>query len=223
MAAAARQRTCQNPLTDQGVGVVIMLTMGIRRLVVAVIGVTFASSCSLSADRRAQTPISRAPERRLVSTTTRPSTTMTGPPFVYRVRRGDTLTALAAKFRVAVSVIMARNHLPTPDLLREGQVLHIPQPPPLALTITPHQGRAGQAFHFTLTGAEPAETITFTTLSPSGRYTGDPHTTLDGIVTAIYETSIADRAGIRTVLAVGDMGTRLTARFVVTAAPKPAQ
>jgi LysM repeat protein len=211
------------PATDHDVNVYIMLKMGTRRLIVAVMCVALASSCSLSADRRAQTPTSRATSRRPVPSTTHPTTTTTGPPFVYRVKRGDTLTALAAKFRVAVSVIMARSHLTNPDALREGQVLHIPAAPPLALTITPHQGRAGQAFHFTLTGAEPSETIIFTIVSPTGRDTGAPHTTLDGTVVAIYQTSVGDPAGIRTVLAVGDMGTSLTAQFVVTAAPNTAQ
>jgi LysM repeat protein len=134
------------------------------------------------------------------------------------VKQGDTLTGLAAKFRVAVSVIMARSHLTNPDVLKAGQVLHIPSAPPLALTITPLQGRAGQAFHFLLTGAEPSETIIFTVVSPTGRDTGEPHTTLDGTVRANYQTSVGDPAGTRTVFAVGDMGTRLTAQFVVTAA-----
>ncbi len=178
--------------------------------------VAFASSCSLSADRRAQTPTSRAPSHRPRPTTTRPTTTTTGPPFLYQVRPGDSLSGIASKFRVAVAVIMARNHLTNPDLLREGQRLHIPAAPPLSLTITPPQSRAGQAFHFTLTGAEPSETITFTIVSPTGQYTGGPHTTLDGTVNAIYQTTVGDPAGLRTVLAVGDMGTRLTAHFVVT-------
>ncbi|HTK16808.1 MAG TPA: LysM peptidoglycan-binding domain-containing protein [Acidimicrobiia bacterium] len=200
-----------------------MLAMRIRRLVVAVMCVAFASSCSLSADRRAQTPTSRSPSRPPVPTTTHPTTTTTGPPFLYRVRQGDTLTALAAKFRVSVSVIMAHSHLTNPDHLREGQVLRIPEAPPLVLTITPHQGRAGQAFRFTLTGAEPSETITFTTVSPTGRDIGAPHTTLDGTVIATYHTSVGDPAGIRTVLAAGNMGTSLTAQFVVTVPTSTAQ
>jgi len=196
-----------------------MLVMGIRRLSVAVMCVALASSCSLSADRRARTPTSRAPSRRTVPTTTNPTPTTTGRPFLYRVKQGDTLSAIASKFRIAVSVIMRRNHLTNPNALRAGTVLNIPAAPPLALTITPPQGRAGQAFHFTLTGAEPSETITFTIVSPTGRDTGGPHTTLDGTVTATYQTSIGDPAGVRTVIAVGGMGTRLTAQFVVTPTP----
>ena len=189
-----------------------------------VLCVAIASSCSLSADRRAQALTSRAHSHRPAPTTTRPATTTTttGPPFLYQVRPGDSLSGLAAKFRVAVSVIMGRNHLTNPNVLREGQVLHIPSAPPLALAITPPQGRAGQAFHFTLTGAVPSETITFTVVSPTGQYTGSPHTTLDGTVTATYQTSVGDPAGLRTVLAVGDMGTRLTAHFVVTPTPSSA-
>jgi LysM repeat protein len=189
-----------------------------------VLCVAIASSCSLSADRRAQALTSHVHSHR-PTPTTRPAattTTTTGPPFVYRVRPGDSLNGLAAKFRVAVSVIMARNHLTNPNMLREGQVLHIPSAPPLALTISPPQGRAGQAFHFTLTGAEPSETITFTIVSPTGQYTGGPHITLDGTVTAAYQTAVGDPAGLRTVLAVGDMGTRLTAQFVVTPTPSSA-
>jgi len=195
-----------------------MLAMSIRLLVVAVTCVAFTSGCSLSADRRAQHPASRTSPPPPVPTTAQPTTTTTGPPFVYRVRQGDTLTAISAKFRVAKSVIMALSHLTNPDLLREGEVLHIPSAAPLALTITPRQGRAGQAFHFTLTGAEPSETIIFTIVTPTGRDTGEPHTTLDGTVNATYETNVRDPTGLRTVLAVGDMGTRLTAQFVVTAA-----
>ncbi|MGO9874696.1 MAG: LysM peptidoglycan-binding domain-containing protein [Acidimicrobiia bacterium] len=198
--------------------------MRTRGLVIAVLCVAIASSCSLSADRRAQAQTSRPHSHRPTpTTTTRPATTTTtGPPFVYQVKPGDSLNGLAAKFRVAVSVIMARNHLTNPNLLREGQVLHIPSAPPLALTITPPQGRAGQTFHFTVTGAEPSETITFTIVSPTGQYTGGPHTTLDGTVTATYQTSVGDPAGVRTVLVVGDMGTRLTAHFVVTPTPNSA-
>jgi LysM repeat protein len=195
-----------------------MLAMGLR-LVVVVLCVALASGCSLSADRRAQALTSRAPSHRAPpTTTTQPTTTTTGPPFLYRVRPGDTLSGITAKFRVAELVIMAHNHLTTPDLLREGQVLSIPWAPPLALTITPAQSKAGQAFHFTLRGAVPSETITFTIVSPTGRYTGGPHITPDGTVTATYQTTFNDPAGMRTVLAVGDKGTHLTAQFNVTAA-----
>jgi LysM repeat protein len=193
--------------------------MRTRGLLIAVICVALASSCSLSADRRAESPTSRPGAHRSVPTTAPPTTTTIGPPVAYAVRPGDSLNAIAARFRIAVSVIMARNHLTNADTLRVGQVLHIPSAPPLALTITPHQGPAGQAFHFTVTGAEPSETITFTIVSPTGRDHGGPHTTLDGTVYATYQTAVGDPAGARTVLAVGDMGTSLSEKFVVTAAP----
>jgi len=194
--------------------------VGFRRLVVVVLCGALASGCSLSADRRAQAMTSRAPARLPPpTTTTHPTTTTTGPPFLYQVRPGDTLSGLTARFRVAELVIMARNHLTKPDLLREGQVLRIPWAPPLTLTITPPHGRASQAFHFTLRGAVPSETITFTIVSPTGRYTGAPHITPDGTVTATYQTTVGDPAGMRTVLAIGDMGTNVTAQFDVTAAP----
>src|ERR1700722_1683013 len=133
--------------------------MRCRRLVLAVLCVVFAASCSLSADERAQHPDAGATARRPTTTTSPPTTTTTGPPFLYRVTPGDSLSGLAAKFRVAVSVIMARNHLTNADVLRDGQVLHIPSAPALALSIAPAQGRAGQAFHFVLVGAVPSETI----------------------------------------------------------------
>src|SRR5579862_7359340 len=158
--------------------------MRTRGLMLSVLCVAFASSCSLSADRRAQTLAEKAHARPHPPTTTTvdPQTPTTGPPFVYQVRPGDSLGSLSIKFRVAQSVIMARNHLANPNLLREGQLLHIPSAPPLALTITPSSARAGQAFHFELTGAVPSETVTFTIASPTGPFTGDPHTTSDGTV-----------------------------------------
>ena len=127
--------------------------------------VTLASSCSLSADRQAQAPPRgrpragpcRRPRSRPRRRPARRSPTGYG--------RGDTLTALAAKFRVACrsSCHATTGHArPTPGRASTphpaGATAHLhdhPAPSP-----------AGNAFHFTLTGAKPAETITFTIVHP---------------------------------------------------------
>jgi LysM repeat protein len=132
------------------------------------------------------------------------------------VRRGDTLSAIANRFRVAMSAIVARNQLADPDHLREGEVLLIPPPAPLALVVTPPAGPPGQAFRIELTGARPSETITFEIDSPTGKYTGGPHIAgSDGTVTATYQTASADPTGIHTVVARGNMGTTLRTSFLV--------
>ncbi|MCC6300179.1 MAG: LysM peptidoglycan-binding domain-containing protein [Anaerolineales bacterium] len=44
----------------------------------------------------------------------------------YTVKPGDTLTAIAIKFRTTVPAIAAANNIPNPDLISVGQVLTIP-------------------------------------------------------------------------------------------------
>ena len=190
--------------------------MHARRLVVAVLCVVFRRVAALRPTNARAKARRDAAAHHPTTTTVPPTTTTTGPPFLYQVKAGDSLSALAGKFRVAVSVIMARNHLTNADVLHDGQVLHIPSAPALALLIKPAQGRAGQAFRFALVGAVPSETITFTVVSPTGQDVGGPHTTSDGTVNATYQTSVGDPAGLRTVLAVGDMGTRVTGHFIVS-------
>jgi LysM repeat protein len=95
------------------------------------------------------------------STSTTATTTTTTPLIIYRVKRGDSLTKIANRFRVSMSAIVSRNQIANPDRLREGQTLVIPPTPPLKLIITPPEGQPGQAFQLKLTGAVPSETIRF--------------------------------------------------------------
>jgi hypothetical protein len=60
----------------------------------------------------------------------------------YRVKEGDTLTAIAAQYGVDISTVMAMNAISDPDALRVGQVLELPpstdgQPTPAAATTSP--------------------------------------------------------------------------------------
>jgi LysM repeat protein len=64
-----------------------------------------------------------------VATTGAPVTTTTtvAPPVTYRVVRGDTLSAIAQRFRVPISAIVAANKIGNADLISEGSVLTIPR------------------------------------------------------------------------------------------------
>jgi LysM repeat protein len=42
------------------------------------------------------------------------------------VRRGDNLTAIAARFGTTVQIIMTANNIANPNLIAPGQVLTIP-------------------------------------------------------------------------------------------------
>src|SRR5258708_359587 len=46
----------------------------------------------------------------------------------YTLRRGDTLSAVAAHFHVSVAALAAANHIPAPNRVFAGQVLVIPGP-----------------------------------------------------------------------------------------------
>lgn len=46
----------------------------------------------------------------------------------YRVRRGDTLSSIAAAFGADVSTLARLNDIPNPDLIRAGRVLCLPEP-----------------------------------------------------------------------------------------------
>ncbi len=52
----------------------------------------------------------------------------------YTVRRGDTLTSIARRFRTTVDALVRTNRIPNPNLIRVGQVLQLPPgsglPPP---------------------------------------------------------------------------------------------
>jgi LysM repeat protein len=58
------------------------------------------------------------------SATVRPSPT----PIRYVVKRGDTLSEIAAQFGVSVDAIVELNHLDNPNRIEAGQVLLIPVP-----------------------------------------------------------------------------------------------
>jgi membrane-bound lytic murein transglycosylase D len=45
----------------------------------------------------------------------------------HRVRRGDTLSTIAVRYRTSVRAIMSVNHLRSSNRIREGQQLKIPQ------------------------------------------------------------------------------------------------
>jgi LysM repeat protein len=48
-------------------------------------------------------------------------------PTTYRVRRGDTLSGIAAEFGTTVAALAALNDISDPSRLRAGQVLKLPQ------------------------------------------------------------------------------------------------
>jgi LysM repeat protein len=149
-------------------------------------------------------------------TAAKATTPTAAPPIIYRVKPGDSLTKIADQFHVPISVIVSRNHIANPNRLSQGQALLIPPAPPLKLTITPSKGQQGQAFQLTLTGAVPSETIRFEIDSATHKYAGGPHTASpDGAVVATYQTDLAAAPGIYNVIATGNLGTTVQARFVV--------
>jgi LysM repeat protein len=138
---------------------------------------------------------------------------------VYRLKQGDTLTAIATRFRVTVAAILSANHLSNPDRVTAGQTLQIPPPPPIGLVVKPTNGSQGDAFNLRLTGAVPSETIIFEIVSPKGKgYRGAPHVaSQDGTVTATYQTALTDPTGTYIVRTTGNLGTSAQTRFAVTA------
>jgi murein DD-endopeptidase MepM/ murein hydrolase activator NlpD len=66
-----------------------------------------------------------APEKKVAASRTARSTPSSGA-CVHAVRRGDTLSRLATRYRVTRASIIAANHLSAPDALRVGQHLQIP-------------------------------------------------------------------------------------------------
>jgi LysM repeat protein len=184
-----------------------------RSLVTCVVLVALVSGCS---SRSSSATKGRADTTTTLSVAT---TTTTVPLLRYRVRAGDTLLAIAQRLRVSVASIMARNHLTNPDRVTVGQSLVIPPRPPLALTVSPARGHAGDGFELRLTGAAPGETIVYEVKSPMGTFKGQPHTASDaGAVSATYQTSFGDRAGVYKVTATGNRGTTIGASFRVFAA-----
>jgi LysM repeat protein len=151
------------------------------------------------------------------STTVTSTTTTTAPPIRYRVKRGDTLTAVAKYFGVSMAVIALTNHLANGDRLTVGQILEIPPAPPAQLVVAPADAPVGEAFKFNLTAAKAGESVTFEVDAPGGaKFTGPPHTaSREGSVTATYRTTLANSPGTYTVVATGDHGTSVRATFRV--------
>lgn len=143
------------------------------------------------------------------------TTTTTAAAIAYQIKHGDTLSSIAAHFGVTVAAILAANRLASPDRLSDGQTLEIPPPPPLALTVTPPDGQAGETFQLTVTGIKPSDAVTFEIDSPDGgKFTGPPHTpSSDGTVGASYQTSFGDVAGTYHVIARSAHGTTVEADF----------
>jgi LysM repeat protein len=165
----------------------------------------------------------RADSRRAATTTaptlepaSRPGPTTTGPPIVYTVQRGDTLTSIGQKYSVTPKAILAINQIPNPDNLTEGEHLMVPRAPPLRLVVSPVRTTAGESVRLRLTGAKPSESVTFAITSPTGTFTGPAHVASDeGSVSTKYEPALADPAGIYTVVAHGSQGTTAQAKFQV--------
>jgi LysM repeat protein len=183
------------------------------RPVAAAVAAALLAGCSHPSPRSLP-PTTSSTVKRLATTTTVPFST-------YRVRRGDTLTKIARRYRVSTSSIVALNHISNPDLLSEGLTLKIPPTPPLKLEVTPATGTLGQAFQLMLTGAPPNGPITFAVHSPTGTFTGPQHiASADGSVSATYQTGPSDAAGTYIVVAKGSTGPISHATFVVS--PKTA-
>ena len=73
----------------------------------------------------------------LGSRTSTPLAARQQPTFSYLVRRGDTLTAIASRFRTTVRAIARTNRLDPAALLPEGRRLRIPKPRAAALRAAP--------------------------------------------------------------------------------------
>jgi LysM repeat protein len=162
---------------------------------------------------RTRSPIAKtAPTSATVSTTT-------GAPIAYQVERGDTLTAIAARFGVSAKAIVAVNQIADQDHLAEGQSLLIPPPPPVQLVITPGATTPGGRVRLKLMGAKASEIVIFEIDSPTEKFTGPPHTASDdGTVTATYEPAFGDPTGTYSVMANGNQATTAHASFRVDAA-----
>ena len=195
-----------------------------------VLAVAVLAGCSGGTNRAAGKV---APTRPAATSTT----STTAPPVTYTVKAGDTLGAIAKRFGASVDALVASNKLTDPNRLTEGQVLVIPPttttttvaattttaPAPAKLVVTPGSGAVGTVFQLQLSGALPAETVTFEIDGPAGRkFTGSPHTpTPQGKVDTVYVTTAGDVAGDYTVIATGTLHTSARATFTVTATGTP--
>ena len=147
---------------------------------------------------------------------TAPGSVTTAPPTAYEVMKGDTLTSIGQKFGVTTKAILAINTIANPDSLTEGQKLMIPAKPPIQLVVTPVRATLGESVRLKLTGAKPAESVTFDIESSSGKFTGPAHTASDeGTVTTKYATTLSDPTGTYNVVANGSQGTTAQGSFRV--------
>jgi hypothetical protein len=150
------------------------------------------------------------------------------------------VSSIAKHLGATVEVLIAVHHIAQANDISQGQVLVIPPPPnpppttsspaapagvtttpasvasgPAALVIMPAHALVGNIFNLKLTGAKPAEAVTFEIDSPDGRKsTGQPHTaSAQGTVLASYLTTQQNGPGLYVVIATGTLGTSVKSSF----------
>ena len=118
------------------VAAIFLLRPGSNTIVATAIPTTTRVSATITLPPPSSTALAPAPTSALTTTPLPSATstmTVTPKPTVgqirYRVRFGDTLTAIADKYHVSVQSIMLANRLRT-DIIFEGQELIIPTPTP---------------------------------------------------------------------------------------------
>ncbi|MFN8027136.1 MAG: LysM domain-containing protein [Acidimicrobiia bacterium] len=156
------------------------------------------------------------PKASTATTVAADTATETTAPTTYTVQRGDTLTSIAAQFRVRVSELRAANpQLSDPDNLVEGEVLTVPLASRPVLTVTAPPDEPFQ-LQFSFTGAQPGEQVVFIVATPQGSFTGPAHIVDNtGTVTATYDAG--GLAGDYVVLAKGAQGSVDRAEFHINA------
>jgi LysM repeat protein len=209
-----RQRTARICVEDYRGPQLARVTGGFEGRRVKLV-VSQADGCG-AADWEELRPLLGDPERlgRMRARAGTATTTTTAPPVLYQVRRGDTLTGIARRFRTTVSQITNLNQLTNPDHLVEGQSLTIPPLGTLRLDVELLDG-AKSGFRLTLRGGQPGEAVVFEIDAPDGStYTGSPHVTSpEGVVTTTYNTVIG--TGTYRVAAHGEQGTEAEISFHV--------
>jgi LysM repeat protein len=112
----------------------------------------------------------------------------------YQVQRGDTLSALAARYNTSVAAIMAKNGLTNPNLIYVGQWLCIPDPPASTAAVPSAPAApvaaAPKADVIASTAAAPTVTAQVSTVE-SGAYRVQRGDTLSGVA-AKLNTTVAD-------------------------------
>ena len=194
-----------------------MIALGI--LVVLIAGAVFELTRLGGGHERRQSDADSASVSSAAPTTTTIPPPTTRPQISYQVQRGESLTVIARRFGVSIDAIVAANDLADKDRVAEGQLLVVPPSPPVALVITPAATSTGHSVQLKLAGAQPSENVRFVVKSPTGSFTGPPHTApQDGTVTTTYSVAVDAPAGTYAVTATGDRGTTVRASFNVTPA-----